>query len=461
MALPARDPDEVLSRIRADGRYPAVVPLALCAQRLSDFPWIAPAVATLVDTGELDRRVVVETCLTALDSLGRATDQKVVAEVLRLLDVRGDDVPGGLPRLQQVLATCHGFVTSRLLPLAVELLRSPADVAELATTITARPEKRQRADLVRQLTTAAVREHAGDQAVIGGLAILAEGADDEVSARARQAITDIGGAAPSEPVAASYGLWQRTPDVRPLPPRDPFVELSEFAARAVEMVRVAASQRLHHDLPPSHEPMALSVLVRWSHVSGPDPVRRAVMAPGPLPAHPGTPLGRVVPDWLDGAVPSASEAGPIPFPDRLARESLLRAGRVPSLLSTCTRPGATLDLEVLVERLRAAQSTSGSVRSTCSRPCCGWSPCLPTGWASSRGWSWRCGPTAIPRSALREAGTGSSWSDTGFATAGSRRSRSASTRGAPPCRRPPGPPSSRRFPRSRQPSSASSGGWRL
>ena len=77
---------------------------------------------TLVEDGDLARADVVAWCLAALDSPGRPSDQKTVADVVAALRVSGAEVPGGLARLQQLLATCHGQVTSVLLPLAIDLL---------------------------------------------------------------------------------------------------------------------------------------------------------------------------------------------------------------------------------------------------------------------------------------------------------------------------------------------------
>ena len=350
--VPPVDPEAVLSRIRADGRYAAAAPRVLSLPRLSDFPWIAPAIATLVSTGELDRAEIVATCLTALDSPGRATDQKIVAELLRLLDVHGDDVIGGLPRLQQILATCHGFVTSRLLPLAGELAQTTDDVAELAATIGTRPEKQQRADLLRMLTSTAFRRRVGDEAVLSGLAILAESPDAAIATKAGAAIAGLGRTVEAAPTGPIHGLWERLPPAQERWPNDPFHELSTFDDNAVAVVRRTAQPSRREGLPAFYEPVALSILVRWSFVAGPDAARAAIVAKGPLSDwRPETALGHVLPDWLATEVPDPM-AGQALFPVRLARESLLRAGRVPFLLSTSNRPDATLDLEVLVDRLR-------------------------------------------------------------------------------------------------------------
>jgi hypothetical protein len=261
-------------------------------------------------------------------------------------------VTGGLPRLQQILATCHGSVTSRLLPLAGGLAHTPADVAELAATIGARPEKQQRTDLLRMLTTADFRRRVGDEAALTGLAILAESNDAAVATKAGTAMAALGGTATAAPAGPAHGLWDRRPPTPDRSPNESFHELSRFDDNAVAVVRRTANPNRRHGLPAFYEPVALSILVRWSFASGPDAVRAAIVAKEPLlERRPDTALGHVLPEWLAGNVPDPASDNAL-FPVRLVRESLLRAGRVPFLLSTSNRPDTTLDLEVLADRLR-------------------------------------------------------------------------------------------------------------
>ena len=143
-----------VARVRADGRYVERVPHALAHPAIGEFTTIGGAVVDLVGSGDLDRADVVARCLTELDSPGRPSHQKALAGILAGLGLRAAEVPGGLARVQQLLATCHGTVTAVLLPLALDLLGRPGDVEELTATVAARPEKKQR-------TEAAGAERAG------------------------------------------------------------------------------------------------------------------------------------------------------------------------------------------------------------------------------------------------------------------------------------------------------------
>ena len=143
------------------------------------------------------------------------------------------------------------------------------------------------------------------------------------------------------------------------------------------MVRHAALNRPQwNPLDPFYEPTALSIVIRWAWQDGVDAVRARLQAFGPIETvgYDDTLLGRLLPDWLDGSTSTATASrgwwgrywrktvvppsGWTPFePEFAARhvtESLRRAGRIPCLLSSPNRPNGGLDLEVLVDRLRAS-----------------------------------------------------------------------------------------------------------
>ena len=379
-----------VERVRAEGQLDPF-PLALGHRGLSEFVAFAPTVVTLVDDGDLDRADVVGWCLTALDSPGRPSDQTVLADILVSLDPPSGEVPGGLARLQQLLATCHGSVTSRLLPLAIDLLASPDDVAELAATIGARPEKKQRTDLLRALTTQGTRARLGDQAVRTGLEILAESTDAVLAGKAATALQRLGAATrPAATPAPRLGLWDLMPeDARP--PNNPFTELGVFDDNAVAVVRHAALNRPQWNaLEPFYEPTALSIVIRWAWHDGVDVVRARLQASGPIDTvgYDDTMLGRLLPDWLDGSIDGDGEPGwwrrywvktvvppsgwTPPEPEFAARhltESLRRAGRIPFLLSSPTDPTAASTSRSSWTGC-GHRRTSASARWTCCRRSC-------------------------------------------------------------------------------------------
>lgn len=369
--------DEALERVRADGHLEAL-PLAFQQRKLSEFTSFAPVVVALVAAEDVNRGTVIDLCLTALDAPGRPSDQTLAARILLGVGLRSSEVPGGLPRLQQLLATCHGSVTSRLLPLALDLLSSAEDVEELTATISSRPEKKQRVDLLKALSTQDLRTRLGKDAVRSGLAILADHPDAALAGRASAALAEIGVVA--EPLSSTpkpiLGLWdQRIGDSRPRNNR--FRELQKFDDNAVNAVMHAAGNRPRwRRLEPFHEPTALSIVVRWAWRDGPDAVRARLKAAGPLGGggYDSTSLGAALPDWLDESIDDEGPPGwwtkywtgtnlppdrwqPVEAPDfalRHVAECLRRAGRVPCLLSTPSRANGGLDLDVLTERLRAS-----------------------------------------------------------------------------------------------------------
>ena len=197
-----------------------------------------------------------------------------------------------------------------------------------------------------------------------------------LAGKAATALQRLGAATrPAATPAPRLGLWDLMPeDARP--PNNPFTELGVFDDNAVAVVRHAALNRPQWNaLEPFYEPTALSIVIRWAWHDGVDVVRARLQASGPIDTvgYDDTMLGRLLPDWLDGSIDGDGEPGwwrrywvktvvppsgwTPPEPEFAARhltESLRRAGRIPFLLSSPNRPNGGLDLEVLVDRLRAS-----------------------------------------------------------------------------------------------------------
>ena len=138
---------------------------------------------------------MVELVLTALTTPGKPSTQRALARALEAVAVGPADLTGRLPLVQGLVATCHGSVGAVLLPTALALCETADDVVELCTTIAGRPERRQKADLLKELAGPETTARLGVPAVLAGLDVLAQGADaalaDRVAAaRARLAPCD-------------------------------------------------------------------------------------------------------------------------------------------------------------------------------------------------------------------------------------------------------------------------------
>ena len=132
----------------------------------------------------------------------------MLADVLTWLELTPDELAGRLPLLQSALATAHGSVTAVLLPMAVSMVAAPADLAQIATVIAGRAEKRQKAGLLSLLRDPDLQERLGVEAVLGALAPLEESDDTTLRERAagvRRALTGGTGSSPASDPNPSRG----------------------------------------------------------------------------------------------------------------------------------------------------------------------------------------------------------------------------------------------------------------
>ncbi len=125
----------------------------------------------------MSRGAVIELVLTALTTPGKPSTQRALARTLGAVSVETADLAGRLPLVQGLIATCHGSVGAVLLPTALALCETLDDVVELCTTIAGRPERRQKADLLKELARRETTARLGLSAVLAGLGLLAQGAD--------------------------------------------------------------------------------------------------------------------------------------------------------------------------------------------------------------------------------------------------------------------------------------------
>jgi hypothetical protein len=347
-------------RLRADPRTPELWAVALGHPDLGSHALVSSAVAALALEGDLDRAELIDRVVTLLTTPGRPRGQRALVQVLEDLDVTADEVPGGLPMLQGLVATLHGTATAPLVPLAIDLLLTGDDLTELATTVVGRPEKKQRRVLLAFLLASTTSERLGADAVRASLELYAGLEDAAVAERARAA---LGTALATATEAASLGLWELVPDV-PVPPRPAhFGETVTYDSTHVEVVRRAiAEPGQHHGrrTPDLFSSTALEILVRWAYEDGVDTVRAALQ--GATAAEQGANLlGQLVTAWVAGRPLEIPLDPHNPYDRGLDHrgfhlrhlvECLSRLGEAPLLLSTPSHDDGTVDLTSLVGRLR-------------------------------------------------------------------------------------------------------------
>ena len=166
------------ARLRADRLMPDLVHLMIERGFAGNLSALHEAVPELVADGILDRTRLVRSCLEALTAETRVGSQRVVAKVLAALDLRADEVPGGLAYLTGVIATGDGSVGSVLLPRALALTQDAAGLEELTRVIAGRKERKQKQVLLAFLRDPATSGRAGLDAVLASLEVLAVGQED-------------------------------------------------------------------------------------------------------------------------------------------------------------------------------------------------------------------------------------------------------------------------------------------
>ena len=261
-------------------------------------------------------------------------------------------------------------MTSRLLPLAHRASsRTEDDLVELTTTVAARPEKKQRTDLLRAIVSGPVADRVPARRPPRGAGDPRPRARTRPwPARRRRALEALGGSA--FPVArrelhgarlvgprpAARHLPSRRRPARRSPPSTSAPSTSIRAAAAVSTpgsspAPVAASRRRS------------SLVVRWSFRDGRE--GRAARARRPWSCRPydATLFGPVLASLAGQAAPGAVRADrprsrpatsrtPRTWPSATSASRCTEPDASPFLLSTPTHTDASLDFGVLVERLR-------------------------------------------------------------------------------------------------------------
>ena len=355
-AAPARTAES----LRADGRTAQLWSAALGHNDLGRYPSFGQALRLLAEEGELDRLAVIDAVATTLTTPGKPYAQRVLVRLLEELAMRPEELPGGLPMAQGLVATLHGSASGPLLSAATSLLSSSEDLVELATTITGRPEKNQRRQLLSFVLAPEATQRLGAEGVRASLKLFAGLDDAAVAAQAQERL----GRDVSTESALGHGLWELSVQVE-APQVSHFGDSFSFGEPHEAVVRRAMA-----DPGPFHGgstalwlvPTALEVLVRWTHEAGAEPVRRALRDAPLRSSGPGV-FGLLVSAWVakepvDSRL-AARYSGAIAS-DLLAvrhiTRCLHRLGEAPFLLSTpCTADGG-LGFDHLVDRLRRCRS---------------------------------------------------------------------------------------------------------
>jgi hypothetical protein len=322
--------------------------------------------ARLVEKGLLDRTRVVSQVFDALTIQQPVSAQRELARLLPLLDVTKADIPGGLPFVQGLVATCHGSVGAALLPLALELIEAPDELVELCGTIAGRPERAQKSTVLRALADDAIQARLGREAVRHSLAIFRETFDDQKV----------------EPDPEPTVLWDLTPpgDRFVSPPVGEWPGINRDVRRGLEHELRDGSTYAGPDTG-VHTDLYLAAIVRQAHTNGAPLVRNALeQIVDQVTGYRGV-LGEALDDWvadpgLESYGAAHHRAGEPRFADRylarpyslnvpadafrylLARESLLRLGHSARLLSTPSHADHSVSFQALVGRITLCQGTS-------------------------------------------------------------------------------------------------------
>lgn len=315
------------------------------------------------------REPILEAALGLLSRQESRGAQRVVVRILAGLDLTSADLGSRVPLLVNVLPAVHGVVTAALLPLLLAADLEPADLADLGATILARKEKAQKLALVQHLAARAggkTGEPAMRQVVVDLLSTAALSEDSAFAAKARKVLDGLGEQSPEGSPVSVAVAWRSADDVPPPAPR-PF-ELFEASAAGVAALYAASTEGSFLTVHSSWLDLAMRLAARDAAE-----LRAALRE---LPEkHWGQPVSfRMLQDWATRTEPldvvhtdigwlrstdSRSEvwrglAPSTAFLVRLTRETIARLGTDDTLLSTPSRADGTLELEVLVARMRAA-----------------------------------------------------------------------------------------------------------
>jgi hypothetical protein len=201
--------------VRVDPLLPEMLLAQLASGEAGQNPRLPDAVRTLVHEGWVDRAATLTVVVEHLTANQRVSSQRVLAGVAAQLDLRPEEVPGGLASLVGMISAAHGSVATLALPLAVDLVWSGGDLDSLARVVSSRPEKGLRKRLLSALSPTGLGRRVATTDLVAAIDLLADGETDvavqAAYAKARQAL----GARPQESehtTPGALGLWGLAPE---------------------------------------------------------------------------------------------------------------------------------------------------------------------------------------------------------------------------------------------------------
>lgn len=198
--------------LAADPFMPEVLWLYLASGHCGDYEaWLPGAMASLTESGVVDRDTLVETVLVALTAGQPPAAQRTLVKILEAIGLCPEEVRGGIAYLVGVLATGDRSVPPVLLPLALALVGDGEEMRGLVDVVSGRPEKKPRAQLLSALRNAELRARVGDEAMTKVLDVLADTDDAAYAAKADALRTRLGLGARHAPAGRALGLWELAP----------------------------------------------------------------------------------------------------------------------------------------------------------------------------------------------------------------------------------------------------------
>ncbi len=227
--------DDLVGQLRADPLMPDVFLHCLNTNQVGRFGtrvWdrldLAGAIQALVKEGCLDRGDVIERSLSSLSHPRTVATQRVISRILTALSLSAHDASCTFARLLGLISSAHGSVASMALPLAIEQVATADELEELVSAIGLRSERGIRATTVTALTSSAIADRVGDDAVSRSAAILLEHESDAARATQLQALVNSRTVAErqdvqtdSTPDPSPEGLWEAHPATSPAVERYP------------------------------------------------------------------------------------------------------------------------------------------------------------------------------------------------------------------------------------------------
>lgn len=235
----AKDRSPTLEPLLADPLLPDVVYLQLASGEVGAWTGFGAVLPTLVEKGLIDRGRTLAVALEQLTAGQKPSSQKALAGVLTALELRAEEVPGGLDYLTSVLSSCHGSAAGVVLAVAIDLVDQDAGAVELARVLAPRSEKGLRRSLLAALTPTRLGQRVSSQALLEAIDVLAAGEDVSDLPRYDKARAALGVVPTPEPVDAApepLGLWDLTPprleEHRPVHPGLPLRDIVKQHMRA-------------------------------------------------------------------------------------------------------------------------------------------------------------------------------------------------------------------------------------